>query len=162
MTFAPRHILVPIDVTEQRDLAERLVDDACAMARRFDSTVTLIYATGPSPKALAPDAAVTASKNAPAARALMEIAAAHRRNREQALDVLTQRARATGVVAKSLVVASDDSIPEAIAKTAQSGHADLIVMTTHARRGLSRALLGSVAERTAHLATVPVLLIPPP
>lgn len=37
----------------------------------------------------------------------------------------------------------------------------LVVMGTHARRGLSQALLGSVAEQVARSALVPVLLLPP-
>lgn len=39
--------------------------------------------------------------------------------------------------------------------------ADLIVMTTHGRTGLSRVWLGSVADGVVHRATVPVLLIRP-
>jgi nucleotide-binding universal stress UspA family protein len=38
--------------------------------------------------------------------------------------------------------------------------ADLIIMTTHGRTGLARWTLGSVAERVARAASVPVLLIP--
>ena len=37
---------------------------------------------------------------------------------------------------------------------------DLIVMGTHGRRGLSRALLGSVAEKVVRLSPVPVLTVP--
>lgn len=37
--------------------------------------------------------------------------------------------------------------------------ADLIVMGTHGREGVARALLGSVAERVAHHAEVPVMLV---
>jgi nucleotide-binding universal stress UspA family protein len=39
--------------------------------------------------------------------------------------------------------------------------ADLIAMTTHARRGLPRFLLGSVAERVTREAAAPVLLVRP-
>jgi len=38
-------------------------------------------------------------------------------------------------------------------------HADLIVLGTHGRRGLNRALLGSVAEKVVRMATVPVLTV---
>jgi nucleotide-binding universal stress UspA family protein len=37
--------------------------------------------------------------------------------------------------------------------------ADLIVVGTHGRRGVSRALIGSVAERVVRTATVPVLVL---
>ncbi len=45
----------------------------------------------------------------------------------------------------------------AIAEAA--GHADLIVMGTHGRRGPSRWWLGSVAERTVRESRVPVLVV---
>ena len=46
-----------------------------------------------------------------------------------------------------------------IEQTATKIGAELIVMGTHGRRGLARALLGSVAETIARTATCPVLLV---
>ncbi|CEG59008.1 universal stress protein [Legionella fallonii] len=51
-------------------------------------------------------------------------------------------------------------IAEAIVKEAQEWPADLLVMGTHGRRGFSHLLLGSVAENTIRLATMPMLLVP--
>jgi nucleotide-binding universal stress UspA family protein len=51
------------------------------------------------------------------------------------------------------------SIAEAIADDAEAWAADLIVIGTHGRRGLSRLFLGSVAEGVARAAAMPVLLI---
>jgi nucleotide-binding universal stress UspA family protein len=51
------------------------------------------------------------------------------------------------------------SISEAIAHEAEAWAADLIVIGTHGRRGLSRLFLGSVAEGVARAAATPVLLI---
>ncbi len=48
---------------------------------------------------------------------------------------------------------------EEIVKVAQEEHADMIVMGTHGRTGLNRALLGSVTERVVRLAPCPVLTI---
>jgi nucleotide-binding universal stress UspA family protein len=50
-------------------------------------------------------------------------------------------------------------IPEMIVADAEAWPADLIVICTHGRRGLSRLLLGSVAEGVVRVATQPVLLI---
>ena len=50
-------------------------------------------------------------------------------------------------------------IPEAIAADAESWSADLIVICTHGRKGLSHLLLGSVAEGLMRIAQKPVLLI---
>jgi nucleotide-binding universal stress UspA family protein len=47
---------------------------------------------------------------------------------------------------------------EKILENAREIGADLIVMGTHGRRGISRALIGSVAEKVVRLASVPVLV----
>jgi len=46
-----------------------------------------------------------------------------------------------------------------IADVAERQSCDLIVMSSHGRTGLKRALLGSVAERTVRLASCPVLVV---
>lgn len=45
-----------------------------------------------------------------------------------------------------------------LAAAAETG-ADLIVMGTHGRRGVARALMGSVAERVVRLSPIPVLTV---
>lgn len=44
---------------------------------------------------------------------------------------------------------------------ARETHADLIAMSTHARRGFDRFVFGSVAEAVLRLAGIPVLLLKP-
>jgi nucleotide-binding universal stress UspA family protein len=46
-----------------------------------------------------------------------------------------------------------------IAEYAEEIHAELIVMPSHGRTGLSRLLIGSVAERVVRLAHCPVLIL---
>jgi nucleotide-binding universal stress UspA family protein len=46
-----------------------------------------------------------------------------------------------------------------IVRACEEVGADLIVMGTHGRRGVSRALLGSVAESVVRIAPCPVLTI---
>jgi len=48
---------------------------------------------------------------------------------------------------------------EEILRLAGEAHADLIVLGTHGRRGLSHFLLGSVAERVLRQAPCPVLTV---
>jgi len=50
---------------------------------------------------------------------------------------------------------------EAIVEAARYRHADLIVMSSHGRSGVSRLVLGSVAESVLRATTVPILLIRP-
>lgn len=54
------------------------------------------------------------------------------------------------------------SVADAILQHARSVRADLIVMGTHGRRGMSRLVMGSDAEGVLREATVPVLLVRSP
>jgi nucleotide-binding universal stress UspA family protein len=60
-----------------------------------------------------------------------------------------------------VVIASTSGDPaEEIVRYARTHDIDLIVVGTHGRTGLSRALLGSVAERVIRTAPCPVLAVP--
>lgn len=59
----------------------------------------------------------------------------------------------------ALLEAKGERIAKVIEDEAQRWEADLIVIGTHGRSGLSRLLLGSVAEGVARSAAVPVLLV---
>lgn len=50
-------------------------------------------------------------------------------------------------------------VADTIAQQAGDWRADLLVVGTHGRRGVSRALIGSVAERIARVAPCPLLLV---
>ncbi|MBI5200700.1 MAG: universal stress protein [Elusimicrobia bacterium] len=73
---------------------------------------------------------------------------------EQALQEL--RARVGG---KAQVFEVTGDADEEIVAWAQKRRADLIVMGTHARTGLDRVLLGSVAEAVVRKSSVPVLVV---
>jgi nucleotide-binding universal stress UspA family protein len=53
-------------------------------------------------------------------------------------------------------------VASAILDRAKAWKADLILLSTHGRGGFSHLLLGSVAEKIARYAEVPVLVLPPP
>lgn len=58
-----------------------------------------------------------------------------------------------------VATAEGRSVWQTILDTASALGANMIVMTTHGRTGLSKMLLGSVAEAVVQHATVPVLLV---
>ena len=60
---------------------------------------------------------------------------------------------------KAEVVPGDTS--EEILKYIQTNGIDLLIMGTHGRKGLDKAVFGSVAERVAKTSPVPVLLVNP-
>jgi len=62
-------------------------------------------------------------------------------------------------VATTLVESTGTTVSQAILAAARKKRADVIVLGTHGRRGLSRALMGSDAEMVVREARVPVLLV---
>ena len=73
------------------------------------------------------------------------------------LDDRVAKARAEGRAARSALRAG---VPHhEIVALARDEHADLIVIGTHGRGGMSRLLLGSVADRVVRLAPCPVLTV---
>ncbi len=55
--------------------------------------------------------------------------------------------------------AHNERVADVITRVAHEENVDLIVMGTHGRQGFDKVLLGSVAERVAHLARPPVMLV---
>ena len=73
------------------------------------------------------------------------------------LDSLVEARRGRGVPIEGVLC---QGVPwEEINSTAERLDADLIVIGTHGRRGLARALLGSVAENVIRTSSRPVLTI---
>ncbi len=78
------------------------------------------------------------------------------------LRIAEMKAAAVGLAAETELIVLEtlkQHIPEAVANDAEAWPADLIVIGTHGRRGLSRLFVGSVAEGIVRVATKPVLLI---
>jgi len=79
---------------------------------------------------------------------------------ERTLAQAAEKARQSGMTAETaLLDAKGERIAGVIKDDALHWQADLIVIGTHGRSGLSRLLLGSVAEGVARDAPVPVLLV---
>ena len=66
---------------------------------------------------------------------------------------------AAGVMASGKSVEGNDVATTIVEQIAEQG-ADVVVMGTHGRTGLARALIGSVADRVIRRSNVPVLLVP--
>jgi universal stress protein A len=140
----PTQILVPIDFSES---SEHALAYAVGIAAKLDATLHLVNAIG-LPAMGAPEIglAYTASM-------IEQITTAN----QTELEALAATTRASAKVGAVLVRAGDAR--DVILSTADELGADLIVMGTHGRRGLSRALLGSIAETVVRHAQVPVLTV---
>ena len=77
------------------------------------------------------------------------------------LELSGELAATDGLGVRTLIVGGFD--PDfGIVRTAEQEGADLIVMATHGRTGLSHMILGSTAEKVVRHATVPVLTVKSP
>lgn len=86
-----------------------------------------------------------------------ELEAAARRSAQRELAKVAARAQKAKARVKAVLV---EGVPyDRIARVARSKRADLIVMGTHGRSGLSKFFLGSVAERVIARAPCPVLTV---
>ena len=78
----------------------------------------------------------------------------------RALAQAAENVRQSGGISESdLLEAEGQRVATVIDEDAQKWQADLIVIGTHGRSGISRLLLGSVAEGVVRGASVPVLLV---
>ena len=76
------------------------------------------------------------------------------------LDKAQALAGRQGLTIRTVLIDSEGATTaEAILRAAKKARADVIVLGTHGRRGLRRALLGSDAEEVVREATVPVLIV---
>ena len=139
-----RHIMVPLDGSE---LAEAALPVAQSVARAAGAKVSLVrgvrWAAMAYPYTL-PDAYL------PQIDEELEAGAkAYLKRKREAIE---------GVEVDAFVVRG--SIADGLIEFVEKQSVDLVVMTTHARSGLKRAALGSVADRMLQGPT-PVMLVPP-
>jgi nucleotide-binding universal stress UspA family protein len=141
----PKSILVPTDFSEASYAA---LDYAVALAALTGASVTVMHAYEtlglPEGPMIARGDLVAQLPVAPQA----------------ALDKCVAKHAASGVTMDKVLRHGVPS--EEVNSVAADVNADLIVVGTHGRRGLTRALLGSVAENVIRTATRPVLTIHAP
>jgi nucleotide-binding universal stress UspA family protein len=129
----PQSILVALDLGDQ---AAQLLAYAAALADKLDTKLHVLHAVDWPQLGAELPAAVSD-------QAMDQIVAQHRQ------DLLLLVATHAGKASLGSVELKMGDPRSVITQTAEQLHAGLIVMGTHGRRGVSRVLLGSVAERTS-------------
>ncbi len=148
-------ILVPIDFSPH---SLRALDYAAELAKPFQAELVALTVVEPIPYAMAGDIYTGAAAQA---GALLD--EQMRAGRDQQLR-LSEEFKKRGIELRTVL---QTGIPyRVIVDTAKDLQADLIVMATHGRTGLSHLLIGSVTERVVRTAACPVLTLrgeePPP
>ena len=139
-------ILIPTDGSE---LADKAVDQGLALAKTVGAKVTIVRVTN-VPAPMVYEGVVVAL---PTEEIRAEIAA----RVADHFAALKSKASALGVAVDTVHVEHDNPW-EAIIETAKQKDANLIVMASHGRRGLSAVLLGSETQKVLTHSTIPVLV----
>ena len=142
-----KHIERIVVGTDFSDTAERAVDEAVDLAAQVGAVVTLVHAYE-LPMYSFPDGVVVTGAEA-ADKMTTDLL--------RRLDASVDRLKGRGVAIKS-VLRMGPAWEELNTVAAELG-ADVIVVGSHGRRGFSRLVLGSVAERMVRTATRPLLVI---
>ena len=143
-----KRILVPVDFS---DPSLRALDYAAELSRALAAQLVLLHVVEPVYYPVAADAY---GVGLDLGNVYDEI---ERAAREQ-LSELARKLRRRRLNVRAVLLAG--TAPQAIVESAKKMHADLLVMATHGRTGLSHLLMGSVARRVIRTAACPVLTIP--
>jgi universal stress protein A len=135
--FKLRKILVPIDFS---DCSKKALNYAIPFARQFGAELKLLHVVEPYPAApeMMPYDAETIEYG------LLEMEALRKE---------------LGNVGPCSILVRKGAPPTEITSAAKDVEADLIIISTHGRKGLSRMFLGSTAERVVRSAPCPVLIV---
>ena len=142
-----QRILCPVDFS---DYSRHALDHAVALARRYESTITVLHVFSTVP--------VTAY--APGMPGFEPIVLT-REDRDQLLAELKRFVETESApgVPMDAVIREGDTTSE-ILDQATNMKAELLVMGTHGRSGFEKFLLGSVTEKVLRKAGCPVLTVP--
>jgi nucleotide-binding universal stress UspA family protein len=149
-----KHILVSTDGSE---VAQKGVDHALDLARALKAKVTLIsVAETILPYATSDVGLGTSTYIDPSM--YIEYADIQKRAAEKVLTDARDAAGLIGVEADTVCL--ENIVPAgAIVETASAHGCDLIVMSSHGRRGLRRLVLGSVTSEVLAISPLPVLVV---
>ena len=147
MTY--KRILVPVDGSPT---SKKGMQEAIRLARSSRARLRLLHVVEQTVAFSAPEVAIDLGP------ILDSLRAAGKRR----LAGIERRVRRSGVKLDTALVENFGMrVADAVIAQARRWRADLIVMGTHGRRGLQRALIGSDAELVVRYSPVPVLLVPP-
>ena len=141
--------------TDGSDVARKGVEHGIALAKALNAKVTIITVTEPLPVDLGSG---HASGWIPSQEEFDNFDAASKELAGKILDEARAMAEQIGISAELLHV-PDAHPATAIIETAKYRGCDLIVMSSHGRRGLRRLLLGSQTSEVLLNGDVPVLVV---
>jgi nucleotide-binding universal stress UspA family protein len=150
------HILVPLDGSL---LAEEALGEAKTLGQLLQARITLLRVIND----LEECKALKTPGHLPGKILVEELKETEWQLEQKAttyLETVAAPLRAQGLDVSTQVVVSAQPA-DAIVETIKNDAVDLVAMATHARQGMARLFLGSVADKVLRKAPVPLLMCPP-
>ena len=144
-----KRILVPTDGSK---LSDKAIKEAARLAKMAGADVLLLHVRAPLDGPLYSEGAPLAYPSRRRDKELEE------KEEHDILHAAAKLSDAMGVTTETTYVTSTSPY-EAIVKTAKKGKCDLIVMSSHGRRGLAGLLIGSETQKVLTHTTIPVLVV---
>jgi nucleotide-binding universal stress UspA family protein len=138
--------------TDGSKLSSKAVTHAIALAKATGGKLSAFYASAPYPMPIVGEGVVYE----PMSR--KDYADATARDARKVLDPIAKKAAAAGVTCASLHATAE--LPwRGILEAARKAKADVVVMASHGRRGVSAVLLGSETQKVLTHSKVPVIVV---
>ena len=139
-----------LHATDYSKASARALAEAVALAKQNRAELLVLHVIDPvTPYAVGDDIG--------GAELYVKLEESAKQEAKDSMDALMDKLRKLKVTAKSLLVRG--TAQEQIVKTAKNRRANLIVIGTHGRTGLSKLLMGSVANKVVSTAHCPVLTV---
>ena len=142
-----KQILVAVDGSHTSGLA---LQEAIKLGKEFQSALRVVHVVD------------EVSLNWPESGDFLAVTETFRKAGQMILDKAKDEMQKAGLTPEAKLLEIETlghRVAEVIAAEAEKWPADLIVIGSHGRRGVSRLLLGSVAEGVSRLSHTPVLII---
>src|SRR5262245_19893411 len=152
-----KHILIPLDGTP---LAENILESAITFGKSMGADYTLLRVITPVyPVPLPAEPAIFGSVATDVADRVEKLHGELRKEAHDYLETVAARLRGDGLKVATRVAIEDQ--PGVAILDAAKPPIDMIAVKTHGRSGLTRLLLGSVADKVIRGSTLPVLVSKP-
>ena len=145
-----KHFSKILHATDYSKASAPALDEAIALAKQNGAELLILHIIDPVPP-------YVAGEDIGGADLYMKLEESTKQEAEASMKKLMEKLRKLKVNAKSLLLRG--TAHEQIVKTAKNRRANLIVIGTHGRTGLSKLLMGSVANKVVSTAHCPVLTV---
>ena len=140
-----------LHATDYSKASARALDEAVSLAKQNRAELLILHV-------IEPLSSYAAGEDFGSAELYMKMEESAKQDAQRSMQKLMRKLKQARVNAKSLLL-KGLAAHEQIVKAAKSRKANMIVIGTHGRTGLSKLVMGSVAGKVVSLASCPVVVV---